>query len=264
MEQVTELPVSLPGLHAARVTTTALHVGMKERYGVGRVERGHSEWWSAGKVWRSGPGSILVKEPGDVHRDLARDGPTTVTAVALPKALIEEARAETRAVVLSHLTRDDERAAPFHRLLDAVCAGADELDLDVAAAEAAAAMTRVVSLRPRCTQPVARAMKQLRDRLDESLSLDDLARHARVDKFHLCRAFRDQIGMPPHAYRTHLRVARAKELLRRGTPAAKVAPLVGFYDQAQLTRHFRRIVGTTPGRFAAAHGPWFRHRMRPG
>jgi AraC-like DNA-binding protein len=28
-----------------------------------------------------------------------------------------------------------------------------------------------------------------------------------------------------------------------------VAPLVGLYDQAQLTRHFRRLVGTTPARY---------------
>jgi AraC-like DNA-binding protein len=31
--------------------------------------------------------------------------------------------------------------------------------------------------------------------------------------------------------------------------ASDLAPLVGFYDQAQLTRHFRRLVGTTPARF---------------
>ena len=56
--------------------------------------------------------------------------------------------------------------------------------------------------------------------------------------------------MPPHAYLTHLRSARARQLLLRGLRASDVAPLVGFYDQAQLTRHFRRLVGTTPARYA--------------
>ena len=59
---------------------------------------------------------------------------------------------------------------------------------------------------------------------------------------------RTQIGLPPHTYLTHLRIARAKELLLRGVRASDVAPLVGLYDQAQLTRHFRRLVGTTPAR----------------
>jgi AraC-like DNA-binding protein len=95
-------------------------------------------------------------------------------------------------------------------------------------------------------------MSHLQERLAEPITLDDLADHAGLDKFHLCRTFRAQIGMPPHAYLTHLRVARAKELLLRGVRASEVAPLVGFYDQAQLTRHFRRLVGTTPARYRSA------------
>ncbi len=61
------------------------------------------------------------------------------------------------------------------------------------------------------------------------------------------------MGVPPHAYLTQLRIARAKQLLARGTPASEVAARVGFFDQSQPSRHFRRAVGTTPGRFAAAH-----------
>ena len=32
-------------------------------------------------------------------------------------------------------------------------------------------------------------MERLRERLDESITLDDLADYADFDKFHLCRAF---------------------------------------------------------------------------
>lgn len=83
-------------------------------------------------------------------------------------------------------------------------------------------------------------------------TLADLATYADLDKFHLCRAFRAQVGMPPHTYLTHLRIARAKQLLRDGMRASDVAPLVGFYDQAQFTRHFHRLVGTTPARYGKA------------
>jgi AraC-like DNA-binding protein len=41
-------------------------------------------------------------------------------------------------------------------------------------------------------------------------------------------------------------------LLLEGEPIADVAVAVGFHDQAHLTRHFRRHVGTTPGRFVAS------------
>ena len=249
MDCAVELQVSMPGLGAVRGTTASLHTGVKEHYGIGRIERGDTEWWGGGRVWRSAPGCILVKQPGDVVRHLVHNGPTTYMAVRLPTSEVTRAQGEGRALSSAQLEASDERAAPFHRLLDAVCAGADRLSLEVAVAEAASALTVISSARPDHSRPVRRAMEYLRARLDCSITLADLAAHAQLDKFHLCRAFRAQIGMPPHTYLTHLRVARAKQLLLRGVRASDVAPLVGLYDQAQLTRHFRRLVGTTPARF---------------
>jgi AraC-like DNA-binding protein len=37
----------------------------------------------------------------------------------------------------------------------------------------------------------------------------------------------------------------------KGMPAAQAAVEVGFFDQAHLTRHFKRIYGVTPGRYLA-------------
>ena len=249
MDRSVELPVSMPGLRAVRGTSTSLQTGMKEHYGVGRIERGDTEWWGAGRVWRSGPGCILVKEPGDVVRHLVHNGPTTFTAVMLPTSDVARVRDQGRTVAIAQLETTDERAAPFHRLINAVCAGADRLSLEVIVAEAISALVLISDAHPGLSRPVRRAMDYLRGRLEDSITLDDLADCADLDKFHLCRAFRAQVGMPPHTYLTHLRIARAKELLLRGVRASDVAPLVGFYDQPQLTRHFRRLVGTTPARY---------------
>ncbi len=249
MIRTVELPVSLPSLRAVRATTTEVHTGMKDHFGVGRVERGRSEWVGGGRVWRSAPGNVLVKQPGDVHRGLANDGVVTFLVVTLPTEEVARVRSEGKAVLMPQLERDDARAAPFHRLLDAVVARADALALEVATTEAVSALAALRGAAPDYSRPVRRAKELLRERLDVAISLDELAAHAELDKFHLCRAFRAQVGMPPHAYLTHLRVARAKQLLREGVRASDVAPMVGLYDQAQLTRHFRKLVGTTPARY---------------
>ena len=254
MEESVEVPVSVPGLRAVRWTTASLHAGVKENYGIGRIERGRSEWWGGGKVWRSAPRCIQVKQPGDVHRDLVRDGPTTWTVITLPATDMARLRDQSEIVAIPQLEVGDGRAAPFHRLFDAVGARADRLSVEVALAEALSAFTWISRANLDRTRAVRRAMDYLRARLADSISLADLAVHADLDKFHLCRAFRAQIGMPPHTYLTHLRIARAKDLLRLGVRAADVAHLVGLYDQAQLTRHFRRIVGTTPARYQRTPG----------
>lgn len=250
VDRSVDLPVSLPGLRAARGISTSLHAGVKEHWGVGRIERGDTTWWGRGKVWRSTPGCILVKQPGDVARHLSHRGATRFTVVVLPSGEVEDVIG-AKTVSLAQLEPGDERGAPFHRLVDAALSASDRLSLEVALAEALAALAGMsqdqASDQPR---PVRRAMEHIRARIADAITLDELAAHAGLDKFHLCRAFRAQIGMPPHMYMTHLRVARAKELLLGGERAADVAARVGFYDQAQLTRHFRKLVGTTPARYA--------------
>ncbi|HVZ31816.1 MAG TPA: AraC family transcriptional regulator, partial [Polyangiaceae bacterium] len=194
---------------------------------------------------------VLIKHRGDVHRDLARSEPTTFVTVLLPDDDIDRVRSEGKPITLAHLDPGDVRAAPFHRLIDAACGSADRLALEVALAEAIDAVVTLRGAQPEHARPIRRAVDYIRSRMCESFTLDDLAAYAGLDKFHLCRSFRARIGMPQHTYLTHLRVARAKQLLLAGMRASEVAPLVGFYDQPQLTRHFRRLVGIPPARYAA-------------
>ena len=243
------IAISLSNVSAMRLSTDELHTGMKEYYAIARVESGRSRWWSGGAEWDTSPGCVLLQRPGDVHRDVARDGPGVVQIIALSPSAVESVVGKVR--VQPRLAPGDPRAAPFLSLHDAVVAGAERLELESAVAEAITALGSLGDARVDQTRPVRRALELLEARLAEPITLDELADHAAFDKFHLCRAFRVQIGMPPHAYLTRLRVMRAKQLLADGTPPGDVAARVGFYDQSQLGRHFRRIVGTTPGRYAS-------------
>ncbi|WP_437293183.1 helix-turn-helix domain-containing protein [Sorangium sp. So ce426] len=102
--------------------------------------------------------------------------------------------------------------------------------------------------------PLRRAFELIRERFVTALSLDEIALHVGLDKFQLIRALRDQLGVTPHAYVTQLRIGRARALLTRGVPPSEIAARVGLYDQSQLNRHFKRIVGITPGQLARAVG----------
>ena len=98
---------------------------------------------------------------------------------------------------------------------------------------------------------VARVRDYLHSMYQHEVSIADLAQAAGVSGTHVIRAFSAGTGMPPHAYLVSLRVERARALLRDGHSPAEVALQTGFYDQSQLTRHFKRLTGMTPGRFAA-------------
>jgi len=238
----------MPGLRAFRWSTDEPYTAMKESYAIGLVESGQAAFVQGGREYRSGPGSLHLKQPGDVHRDIARDGPITFQVVSFAASAVESVLGRIRVHPL--LVANDPRGAAFYRLHDAIRVGADRLELEVVVTEAIASLDGVRHAPSALSRSVRHAVELLHARLGEHVTLDDLAAHAGLDKFHLCRAFRAEVGMPPHAYLTHLRILRAKELLGAGARPRDVAPQVGFYDQSQLNRHFRRIVGTTPGRFA--------------
>jgi AraC-like DNA-binding protein len=96
----------------------------------------------------------------------------------------------------------------------------------------------------------------LRDLLDthyqETFTLAEAGRILHVSPAHLVRCFGRAFAITPHRYLVARRIDVARRLLLDGEPPARVAPAVGFHDQAHLTRHFRRHVGATPARFASA------------
>ncbi|WP_307836781.1 helix-turn-helix transcriptional regulator [Acrocarpospora phusangensis] len=99
-----------------------------------------------------------------------------------------------------------------------------------------------------------RLAHRLRDLLDsrirEGLTLDEAAQLLSRHPTHLVRAFSREFAMAPHQYLTARRVDRARRLLLQGLPASIVAVETGFYDQPHLTRHFKRILGVSPARYA--------------
>ncbi|MBD2027827.1 helix-turn-helix domain-containing protein [Leptolyngbya sp. FACHB-711] len=81
------------------------------------------------------------------------------------------------------------------------------------------------------------------------MSLEQLAELTHLNRSYLIRVFSKAVGMPPYTYLTQVRVEKAKELLRQGMSAAETAIAVGMADQSHLNRHFKRIVGVTPGQY---------------
>lgn len=98
---------------------------------------------------------------------------------------------------------------------------------------------------------LADRLRQLLDaHLFEPLTLRAAGAELAANPTHLVRSFSCAYGISPHAYVIGRRIDAARAQLLEGRPAAVVAVETGFHDQAHLSRHFARHVGTTPGRYA--------------
>jgi AraC family transcriptional regulator len=94
-------------------------------------------------------------------------------------------------------------------------------------------------------------VEYVEEHLDVGLTLGQMAAAARLSVYHFARQFKAATGLPPHRYVVLRRIERAKQLLQRDRDLclAEVAACAGFSDQSQLSRHFKRLVGVTPGQF---------------
>ena len=99
-----------------------------------------------------------------------------------------------------------------------------------------------------------RAKEMLVSRLDEPISLAELARACKLSPGHFARAFRQTTGQPPHRWLMEQRIEKAKQLLiDSALSLAQIAQTCGFADQSHFTRAFAQLVQSSPGQ-------WRRHR----
>ena len=82
------------------------------------------------------------------------------------------------------------------------------------------------------------------DHISDSITLDDLARHVGMGRFHLCRKYRDLTGDTPMVTVRAIRMERAGELIRTTQlPLAKIAIQVGLRSEQHLSRLLKAHFG---------------------
>jgi AraC-like DNA-binding protein len=210
-----------------------------------------------------GPGDMLVLNPGEIHGGgPARRAIWRYRAFYLPAALLQRAAQELSGInrrlpqFAEDLVSDPHVAAMLRQAHTAFEKPSSVLERESRLLEALVNLvTRhaVDKLGAPRIGPEHRAVKLVREYLEalpsENVSLERLAQEAGLSPFHLCRVFRQSIGLPPHAYQSLIRARFAKTLLAKGLPISQVAVEVEFFDQSHLTRHFKRIFGVTPGQY---------------
>lgn len=206
---------------------------------------------------RPTPGSIVVLDPGEMHTG----GPDTAggyayQALYAAPSLLTDGTTGGLPHFSEPLLDDPELAAAFRAAHTDLSACPDPLEAEsrlpwlLTALARRHSMARPADDRIPGADRIAHAVRtRLADELTTPPSLADLATDLGLSRYQLLRAFRTTVGIPPYAWLAQYRVIRAKGLLESGLRPAEVASLVGFADQAHLTRWFRRVMGVTPAAY---------------
>ncbi|MFL9593287.1 AraC family transcriptional regulator [Aeromonas schubertii] len=264
--RVTDELGGLPLLDASFATQCfSRHV--HEEYTISVVERGTQRFFRSGADHLAPTGHIILVNADDVHTgDAASEGGWSYRAMY---PLPEQFATIGRDLGLGNGMPPCFREPVVH---DPALAAQLTLVFDTLAGEGQPLLLReslvygfLVNLvcrhgraRPSPQSEAQRQIRLVRDYLDahpaEEIALQRLAELAGLSPYHLVRSFGKQVGLPPHAYQTQVRLRRARGLLRAGLPIADTAQACGFHDQSHLHRHFKKAMGITPGQYVAQHG----------
>jgi len=97
--------------------------------------------------------------------------------------------------------------------------------------------------------------RYIEEHVSEQISLDMLARLARLSQHHFCRAFKRSFGISPHHYHVQRRIERAKALLAdRANSVTHIALIVGYSQASAFSLAFRKTTGRTPREFRRDFG----------
>ncbi len=137
-----------------------------------------------------------------------------------------------------------------------------------AAVRVAGAVARVegaeeAAVPPSAMRRVDESVRFIEERRSGALSLDELAREARLSPYHFLRMFEQATGVTPHQYVRRLRLVDAgRRLLDGADRIAAIAFDSGFGDVSNFNRVFRAEFGVSPQEFRLTSG--FRPACRSG
>jgi len=112
--------------------------------------------------------------------------------------------------------------------------------------------THLISARPHAhslveNSPVHAAMDLIEGRYQEDLTLDQIAAHCCLSRYHLSRLFKKHTGMSIWSFLNSVRVRRAQDLLWQGNGnVSQVSYKVGFSDPSYFAKVFAQFAGCSP------------------
>ncbi|HYE07563.1 MAG TPA: AraC family transcriptional regulator [Planctomycetota bacterium] len=203
-----------------------------------------------GATLTAGPGQALHYPHGVDHAEEAVGG---TRLVMLYLAWSDGHGADSRGWPVAHVDRDGRLAAAARWIIDiaggVVPAGPETAD----GLLAATAHLIARGDRHAAHDLVTTIRRAVEDRLDQRLTLADLARASGLSRWHFAHAFRAAVGVTPMRWLLQQRVAAATALLvASDMPLRAIATRVGLNDEAQLARALRRVTGRSAGELRAA------------
>ena len=219
-------------------------VGMRAYYMIHYVDRGKGHLYIDGKVESVQKGQAFVILPYEDVRYVADDDdPWSYTFICFNGALAKKLRSLQQRVI-------ELPSTPFEMIRRL----GEREDTREEMATAALYMIFAALLSGRSHKPhyVERAVNMINTTYFlDSLTVSGIADEMGLDRRYLARLFKSHMDMTVQDYLIKVRMENAKKILKSGTSVGATAALVGYSDNFNFSKMFKKYTGLSPKQYAA-------------
>lgn len=99
-------------------------------------------------------------------------------------------------------------------------------------------------------EAIPTAKRYMEENYYTDITLATLARLTYINEYHFAHLFKEEVGVSPIQYLIQCRIEVAKRYLQTtGLPLGEIAERVGYKSETSFLTLFKRMTGTTPGKY---------------
>lgn len=249
--------------HYLDMASRHLEAHYHDFYEIFLFQDGEVDYWIDGSLYHLQPGDLLLIRPTELHRPVPRtDSDVYERTVlwldrtylsAIGDGQLEACFADGRHLLRPDPARQGHIRALTQQLVEEVygggyggdlCAFGLLLQLLTAINRATRGSTAVDA--DRTPTLITSVLTYIGAHFHEPLTLDGLAAHFFVSKYHLSHEFRRAVGTGVHRYITMKRLNSAYERLTAGQAPGQVSIQCGFTDYTAFYKAFKAEFGVSP------------------
>lgn len=235
---------------------TEVKVHHHDFYEVYNLLSGDVSYWVDGKLYQLRPGDVLLIRPMELHRPVIQPGIQYERFVLwINKSYLESLSPTDNLSQCFHSSSIHLRGSAITPLLSALAAEqhSQQFGADIYAQGLfLQLMVELNRLSPIGTQSfehtplIASVVEFIGSQYQTELSLELLAKHFHISKYHLSHAFKKETGTSIYRYITLKRLAIARQLLMDGKSPGSAYLACGFRDYTAFFKAFKAEYHASP------------------
>ena len=229
---------------------------------------GEVDYWVDGSVYHLKSGDILLINPLEMHKPIPRDDSTKYQRIVLWvnkeyllgidngvfKTCFDKSLPTYKKILRPDTAQNSELISLFSNLIREYngdnfasdsCAFGVLLQI-LALVNRIALNNNLSSESYRTSTLISEVLAYINEHYTEDLSLEGVAKHFFVSKYHLSHEFGKAVGTGMYRYLMIKRLNVAHDMLSNGTPPNQVATLCGFKDYTVFYKAFKGEYGISP------------------